>query len=82
MLSLAIVKDFDVLETEGFHGGMGGIAHAMNAFVPETVEPAFRRCIISAIAFATHRTHHFVGTQFFLEGATGVLAGFNRSSQH
>jgi hypothetical protein len=74
MLVLSVEKSFDIFDARRFQGGMSGIAHTMNAFVLETVESAFRRCVIPAVAFATHRTHHFVGTQFVLEGATGVLA--------
>jgi hypothetical protein len=45
MLSLAIIKDFNVLEGGGLHLGMRPIAMAMVPLILEAVKPALRRGI-------------------------------------
>jgi hypothetical protein len=46
------------------------------------VEKALHRRIIPTVSLAAHRADDAVLGELFLVGASGVLGGFKRSSQH
>ena len=74
MLSFPVVKHLNVLEAGGLHVGVTGVANAMHPLVFEAVEPAFRRRVIPAVSFATHRADHAVSPELVLKRMAGVLA--------
>lgn len=74
MTTTAVIKHFNVFEQIGLRAPTRVVAHGGNAFVFQAVEEAFRRCIVSAISFATtHRAAHAVSGQLALEFVTRVL---------
>lgn len=74
MLSFPIVKHLDILEAHIAHLSSRLETLTKDAFVFETVEPAFSRRVVPAVAFAAHRTNHFVFSQQRLKGVARVLA--------
>ena len=74
MTATAVVKRFNVFKQVGAGGCARGIAPAEHPFVLQTVEETLRRCIIPAIALATHRANHAVFSKPVLKRMTRVLA--------
>src|ERR1700741_1944103 len=73
MLPPPIIEDFDVFKTGCLHLLMRLISNSMNPLVLEAVEPAFRWCVIPAIAFSAHRADHAVLAQFALKSLARIL---------
>lgn len=63
MLSFPVVKHFDIFEAHVAHLGSRLKPFAKLSFVFEAIKPAFSRRVVPAVAFATHRTDHFVLSQ-------------------
>ena len=74
MLSFPVVEHLDIFEAHVAHLGSRLETFSKDTFVFETVEPAFSRRVVPAVAFATHRTNHFVFSQQRLKGVARVLA--------
>ena len=82
MTPFPVVKHLDVFEGVGRGLGPRRVAGTVDSLVLETVEPALRRRVVPAIAFAAHRAGHAVVGKLVLEHPAGVLAAAVRVVQH
>ena len=73
MLSFPVVKHLNVFEAHVSDLLSRLESFSKDAFVFETVEPTFRRCIVPAVPFSTHRTSHSIFRQQRLKGMTRIL---------
>ena len=73
MLSFPVVKHLNVFEAHVSDLLSRLESFSKDAFVFETVEPTFRRCIVPAVPLSTHRTSHSIFRQQRLKGMARVL---------
>ncbi len=73
MDSPSVVEQFDVVEQVGLRCGPRTVAGAMHPLILPTVEEAFRRSVVPAVALPAHRADHPILFQPRLKGVAGIL---------
>ena len=73
MLSFPVVKHLDIFKGYASDFVSCPESIAKDPFIFETVEPAFRGCVVPAVSLTTHRANHSIFRQQRLKGMARVL---------